>query len=266
MDTQTLLQADYLDIIFDQRNKKYGGYELRKHYTERTGKALAFLLSGVGILIYFSFVVTDHRAVTLARPIPADPYVLTHYEKLPVLPPRFARPDPPPVDHVKTVMRTTPVITDDPIKPEQQMQENKTLANAQPGATNSDGLDPGIAPGNNDPAGTGVIKPAETDDKLPKIWVGQMPRFIGDMNGYINSHIRYPDAAREANIEGTVVVRFVVNEDGSVSDATVVRGIGGGCDEEALRMVMNMPKWVPGKQNGLAVKVFFSLPIKFVLN
>ena len=63
-----------------------------------------------------------------------------------------------------------------------------------------------------------------------------------------------------------MLIRFVVNEDGSVSEATVMRGIGGGCDEEALKTVNSMPKWKPGKQNGIAVKVYFTLPINFVLN
>jgi protein TonB len=92
-----------------------------------------------------------------------------------------------------------------------------------------------------------------------------MPQFPGDINSYLSSHLIYPDAARENGIQGPVVVKFVVNEDGTVSNATIVRGIGGGCDEEALRMINSMPRWRPGKQNDLTVKVFFSLSIRFQL-
>jgi len=96
--------------------------------------------------------------------------------------------------------------------------------------------------------------------------VTQMPEFIGDMHAYIGSHIHYPESARENNIDGRVVVEFVVNEDGVVTNAKVVKGIGGGCDQEALRIVSGMPKWKPGKQNGVAVKVYFVLPIVFQLD
>ena len=71
--------------------------------------------------------------------------------------------------------------------------------------------------------------------------------------------------ARESGTKGRVVIRFVVNEDGSVSNLTVMKGIGSGCEEEAIRVIKGMPKWRPGKQNGKAVKVFFTLPINFVL-
>ena len=111
------------------------------------------------------------------------------------------------------------------------------------------------------PGGDEMPKPS-----TPLILVDQMPQFVGDMNAYIASHIHYPDAAREAGIGGKVVIRFVVNEDGSVSDIVVGRGIGYGCDAEALQMVRDMPKWKPGKQKGVPVKVYFTLPVKFELN
>jgi protein TonB len=92
-----------------------------------------------------------------------------------------------------------------------------------------------------------------------------MPSADYDWQAYLGRNLRYPEAAREINIEGKVMVRFVVNEDGSISDVEVLRGIGGGCDEEAKRVVAGMPKWKPGKQEGKAVKVYFMLPISFKL-
>src|SRR5206468_2945998 len=143
----------------------------------------------------------------------------------------------------------------------------KDLTNVTPGPKNKDGDPADITPVITEKSGTtGVTGTSEKKDDKPKIWVEQMPQFLGDMNAYIMSHLNYPDAAREANIQGQVIVKFVVNEDGSVSDAAVVRSVGGGCDEEALRMVMSMPKWKPGGQNGQLVKVYFTLPIHFVLH
>ena len=96
-------------------------------------------------------------------------------------------------------------------------------------------------------------------------YVEQMPAAGYDMAKYLQDNLRYPDAARESNIDGRVIVKFVVNEDGSVSDVQIVRGIGAGCDEEAKRVVSKMPPWKPGKQNGKPVKVYFTLPIVFKL-
>jgi protein TonB len=82
---------------------------------------------------------------------------------------------------------------------------------------------------------------------------------------FIYKNIKYPAIARENGIEGTVVVSFVVEKDGSITDARVVRDIGAQCGDEALRVVNDMPKWVPGKQRGRAVRVQFNLPVKFKL-
>ena len=82
---------------------------------------------------------------------------------------------------------------------------------------------------------------------------------------FIHENIRYPNAARENGIDGMVVVQFVVERDGSISNVKVVRDIGGGCGQEAIRVVESMPKWNPGKQRGRPVRVQFTLPVKFIL-
>jgi protein TonB len=95
-----------------------------------------------------------------------------------------------------------------------------------------------------------------------------MPEFPGGYAAllrYLRNNLRYPELARETGIEGTVHIGFVVASDGSVRNAEVLRGIGGGCDEEALRAVMAMPKWIAGKQRGKAVNVAFNLPVGFKL-
>lgn len=83
---------------------------------------------------------------------------------------------------------------------------------------------------------------------------------------FLQNNIRYPQMARESGIQGTVYVTFVIERDGSVTDVKILRGIGGGCDEEAIRVVRNMPKWEPGKQRGKPVRVQFNMPIKFTLS
>lgn len=98
--------------------------------------------------------------------------------------------------------------------------------------------------------------------------VEEMPSFPGGeakLFEYLGKNIKYPQIAKEAGISGVVYVNFVVGSNGNISDVKVLRGIGGGCDEEAVRVVKNMPKWKPGKQRGKPVKVSYNLPIRFSL-
>jgi periplasmic protein TonB len=98
--------------------------------------------------------------------------------------------------------------------------------------------------------------------------VEEQPSFPGGdaaLMEYLAKNISYPPMAKESGIQGTVFVTFVVEPNGNVTNVKILRGIGGGCDEEATRVVKNMPTWKPGKQRGKPVRVQFNLPIKFVL-
>jgi len=98
--------------------------------------------------------------------------------------------------------------------------------------------------------------------------VESMPVFPGGeaaLYKYLNENCKYPQMAKESGIQGRVFVTFVVERDGSVTDVRVLRGIGGGCDEEAVRVVQSMARWTPGKQRGKAVRVQYNLPVKFTL-
>ena len=99
--------------------------------------------------------------------------------------------------------------------------------------------------------------------------VEEMPGPVGGDEAfyqYLAENIRYPVVAMESGISGRVYVTFVVEKDGSITDVKVLRGIGGGCDEEAVRVVKAMPKWKPGKQRGRPVRVLYRVPINFTLN
>ncbi len=106
------------------------------------------------------------------------------------------------------------------------------------------------------------------EEKTIFMVVESMPEFPGGepaLYKYLAENIKYPQMAKESGIQGRVFVTFVVERDGSVTDVRVLRGIGGGCDEEAIRVVKGMPKWSPGKQRGKAVRVQYNLPVKFTL-
>ena len=98
--------------------------------------------------------------------------------------------------------------------------------------------------------------------------VEQMPEFSGGKNAmfkFISKNIKYPEEAIKQEISGRVFVTFVVEADGEITNIELLRGIGGGCDEEAMRVISIMPKWKSGYQRGVSVRVRFNLPIKFVL-
>ncbi len=113
--------------------------------------------------------------------------------------------------------------------------------------------------------------PEDIDDgnsDEPFIIVEQMPEFPGGENAmfqYLGENMKYPRMAVENEIQGTVHITFVIERDGTITGIRIIRGIGGGCDEEALRVVRNMPKWNPGKQRGVPVRVQFNLPMRFIL-
>jgi protein TonB len=107
----------------------------------------------------------------------------------------------------------------------------------------------------------------EVDD-IPHIFPEVMPHFPGGEEAlfrFLRNNVRYPAAAREAGISGTVFLAFVVERDGSITDVEVLRGVGGGCSEEAVRVVKMMPVWNPGIQSGRYVRVKFTMPVKFIL-
>lgn len=268
MDINKILNSDYLDILFEGRNKKYGSYELRKNYPKRALKSL-LLLAALGIGIGAYAVVSNIKGkeplkpapivkeITLVEPPPIDP-------KKPPPPPPPSEP-PPPVK--PTVKFTPPVIKkDEEVKEEEKPAEVQELKEAAAGITTQEGDPEGIDPGiiDNPGTGTGVVEATPPKEEI-FTYVEQMPKAPYDHNEFLAKNLRYPEFARQNNIQGRVTVRFLVSETGDISEVSVVRGIGGGCDEEAKRVVSKFPKWTPGKQNGRPVKVWFTLPITFTL-
>jgi protein TonB len=118
-----------------------------------------------------------------------------------------------------------------------------------------------------EPVEEATAEPAEDPNKVYMV-VEQQPEFPGGlaaMMKFLQSNIKYPSQARRMGTEGSVFVEFVVDQAGNINNPRVIKGIGAGCDEEAVRVIQKMPPWKPGKQNGKAVKVRFVLPVKFVL-
>ncbi|MEP6794789.1 MAG: energy transducer TonB [Saprospiraceae bacterium] len=273
MENQRLLRTSMDDIVFDGRNKSYGAFQLRKLYDKHMSKAM---ITG---MLFFLLVVTSPqiirmikgflpntkdelvmKEVTLAEPPPIDP------KKPPPPPP--PKVDPPPIkDQIKfvppVVKKDEEVKEEEPPPPTVEEIKDKEIATETKKGDES-GVDASLAEPDAPPAP--VLEEAKEEE--PFTYVEQMPTFPDGteaMYKYIYAQIKYPAIARENGISGQVIIQFVVSKDGDIQKAKVVRGIGGGCNEEALRVVNGMPRWKAGKHNGRAVPVTFTLPIKFVL-
>ncbi len=267
-----ILDQKWIDIIFDGRNKEYGAYQLRKDNVKNTNKALI-----IGVLL-FSLAVAAPLIISLIQKNGEDDKLLEKQtevvlsapppinEELPPPPPPV-EPPPPKVDQIKF---PPPVVKPDNEVIEEEPPTIKELEKADPGKETIKG-DPNADIVINTPVGEGPVNQTVTEDSN-EIYtsVENLPEFPGGLAAfgkYLEKNLRYPAVAKENNIQGRVSVNFVVEKDGSLTDVKVVRGIGGGCDEEAVRVLTskNAPKWKPGNQNGRPVRVSYTIPISFRL-
>ena len=259
IDWSDAINPDRVELVFANRNKEYGAYEIRKRYQKRVVNALLIALSGmalavaipvlINILSKVDFGKKDKMVeeITLAEPPPIDK---TAPPPPPVIPP-------PPVQ--QTIKFTPPKVVKDeeveePPPTQEETKEVQVSTETHEGDKNAIELPP-------------ETPVAEEEGKIFTI-VEEMPSFPGGeekMLEYVARNIKYPPMARENGITGRVYVNFYIDKDGKVQNAKIVRGIGGGCDEEALRVVRMMPQWKPGKQNGRTVNVNYNLPINFTL-
>ncbi len=267
METKKIPQADILDIIFDERNKSYGAYELRRNYHKRARKAMAVSLV---------FVLVALSAPLIAGLLSADPDIVLGGPKGPTTLTDIRMPPPPNPPAIKPPSTTTkPKSPDKPtvivkadtdpvqIKPDPAAPSSPTLPS---GPQSPSG--PAIAL---NPGGTGgpqitVIDPVVPEVTYTEINVEQQPEFPGGeeaLMAYLSEHIRYPAKAIDKEVGGRVVLGFVVDKNGDIDELAVLKSLGYGCDEEAMRVIGSMPKWKPGKNNGKPVKVYFNLPIVF---
>jgi protein TonB len=269
MNINALNKADYLDILFDNRNKAYGGYQLRRTYGQRVGKAMLLLYGTLAALACYAMV-PGKQTDALEEKKPFQTVCSFTEVKLP--PPQVPAPPQQPAPPAKqtpspnTATLTAPVIVNKDIRDDDYMTRQTDMTNAVAGSTTNSTSNEGIATITTTGDGNNIVVTV-TDSKpqLPPAYVEVMPEFNGNIAAWLAANISYPQAARDAGMEGRVVLQFVVNEDGSISDAMVLRGIGGGCDDEALRVVQQMPKWKAGRQNGKTVKVLFRIPVVFTL-
>jgi protein TonB len=245
------------EIVFEGRNKEYGAYFVRKKYQRVVMLAILIaagsLIIGVSIpLLLRALNLKKHdEVVTVTAKLTAPPPIDKN------LPPPPPPPPPPPKPLVNQLKVTPPIIAK--INVDTNIATVKEVQKTNAGTENQKGKDTMIiAP---------IAAPSALGDDANKVFtiVQQKPQFPGDINKWLAEHIDYPEQAKEANIQGTVYVSFVVERDGSISSVTVLRGVETHLNNEAVKKVSGMPKWAPGQQNGHAVRVQYMLPVHFVL-
>ena len=245
------------EIVFERRNKLYGAYYLRKLYNKHVTRAL--LISIAIMLVGLAYpLVSSYYALRRAKYIEKS----VSAEMLKMDKPKEAAPPPPPpppealeqkVKFVAPIVTTDSVVETPDIFNQDDLNKKPIEAVAVEEVT------------------TAVVEEVIEVEEAKPIFtiVEEMPSFPGgegELAKFLGANIVYPQMAKESGIQGTVYVSFVVDSKGKVTDVRVLRGIGGGCDEEALRVVRMMPSWRPGKQNGQSVRVQFNMPIRFTLN
>ncbi|MEI6851514.1 MAG: energy transducer TonB [Bacteroidota bacterium] len=245
------------EIVFRNRNKEYGAYDLRKKYSKFVTRSLVISIAVLlfGVLIPF-FIFKQSYSANQDQQVAVDMMDMNK-------PKQEAAPPPPPPPPEATVEQkakfTAPVVVSDTNVTTDINQDdlNKTVN------TNINTEEVVVEDDNSNQVIEEVVEtPIFTV-------VEEMPSFPGGDEArikFLTENIKYPQMAKESGIQGTVYVTFVINEKGKVADVKVLRGIGGGCDEEAIRVVNIMPPWNAGKQSGKAVRVQFNMPIKFTLN
>ena len=276
MDTNKILQADVLDILFDNRNKAYGAYELRKNYHKRLKKSM-MIVATLLLITVSAPIVASMFDKPIVIDLPNDePRIIKNVE---VIIPKEPEPKVPeakplkPTEPVNTIANTTPIIeVANEVNDADLPPTKEALKDAVSGIENKEGEGTEVLDlPNNDGEGTAVIpqEPAPNDNEIfDDVDVSQMPEFPGgeeELMRYLAQNIQYPKQALDGNTEGRVLIGFVVNKEGEIDDVKVLRSIGDGCDEEAVRVIHKMPKWKPGKNNGKLVNVFYNLPVTFQL-
>ena len=271
-----LISNEWTDLVFEGRNQAYGAYKLRKGTTKRNVwsiiiVALAAVLLFLGLqlqkMAQANKTVENTQAVELARlqdkkkevKVEKKEIVRTEPEKV--------------VEQVKSSVKfTAPVIKkDEEVKPDEELKTQDELMSTKTAIGTFD------VKGNDDANGE-ILKAKEViaepeppkheeENKVFDI-VEQQPLFPGGpaaLMKYLSENTKYPVVAQENGVQGRVTVQFVVEKDGSISDVHVLRGVDPSLDKEAVRVVKSMPRWTPGKQNGITVRVNYRVPVLFRL-
>lgn len=269
MSKVNLTSLEWCNLIFQGKNKAYGAYTLRSQLPRRLNIAVALVL--VIALVGFSIPTLVKMAAPREKVVMVEVTTLSALEEPEVKQEEMKRVEPvaPPPPALKSSIKfTAPVIKkdeevadDDEIKSQTELSETKVAISIADVKGNDEVNGQDIAELKQ------VIVQAPVEEKVFDM-VEQMPQYPGgqvELMKFIGENLKYPTIAAENGVQGRVICQFVVGKDGTVRDAKILKALHPFCDKEALRVILAMPRWIAGKQNGQAVSVKFTVPITFRL-
>jgi len=274
MEANKVLHSSILDIVFDGRNKEYGAYDLRKNYNKRLLVALSAMMGVTALLFVIFFVVQNNggtkKEVLMVKDVQLE-QVVEEKKNEPLPPP----PPPPkaPLQKIEITRFTPPkIVKDNEVKEEDKPPVQEKLEDTRIGTINQEGVkDEGITAPPVTDAGKGVVeapkpKPVEDYEKVfVKVEIeSEYPGGPAAWLRYLNKNFHYPDEGLNNEIQGVVMVQFIVDKDGNVSDVQAVSGPEeGGLRDEAMRVIRKSGGWIPAIQNGRKVKSYKRQPVIF---
>lgn len=280
-----LTSKEWRDIVFSEKNKDFGAYQLRAKSDKRHNLAVLYTLIGLVVVLFLIFGYSkyaDYQAEKAAleakeKAEKMSQAILEQVEETPeeeeIEEQKFEQPEVVvPEEVLATVQVTQIAIVDaDKVKNEVMDMETQKEDNTARGVVNQEGSDD--ADKFKAVQEQVVVKEPEPEVKKhveEQIFVAveQPAEFPGGQAAlmrWLSNNMRYPEAAQQNDIQGRVIVKFVVEKDGSIGNVQIAKGVDKDLDREALRVVKKMPKWQPGKNNGQAVRSYFNLPVTFRL-
>ncbi len=282
-----LTSKEWRDIVFEGKNKEFGAYEIRKNSDKRHNLAVLFTL--IGLVVVFICLIayskySDYKAEQDAIALQEQREKMAAAELLEQDQQDEPEPEPEPEEQkfeqeipevpeevLATVQVTQIAIVDaDKVQNEVMDMETQKEDNTARGVVNQEGSDDAdkfkavqeqVIVKEPEPE----VKPVEEEIFQAVEQQAEFPGGQAALMKWLSQNIRYPEAAQQNDIQGRVIVKFVVEKDGSIGQATILKGVDKDLDREALRVVKKMPKWQPGKNNGVAVRSYFNLPVTFKL-
>jgi protein TonB len=245
------------EIVFENRNKEYGAYWLRKKYSRNLliGMIIGIIILGTAIIApYINAKALENKAKRAERQVEITMENLDQPQENVEPPPP---PPPPPAETVAQVRYVAPVVVDS-VKPE-DIKQLMTADQAQ------------VEVKNEEVTVVEEVQEEVKEEEAPTevfVVVEEMPAFPGGdkaMMEFIYANIQYPEIAKENNIQGRVILRFCVTYKGAVDQVQIIRGVDKSLDDEAVRVIKLLPAWKPGKQGGKPVNVWYSVPVTFQL-
>ena len=270
-----LTSEKWIDFVFEGRNKNYGAYTLRKNSPKRHTFAFIAVMIGTALVVLASVGISRYNKARAEREAMTQVSELSNFEldalEIPEENQQQQFEAPPPVELKSTIQFTVPEIKKDEEVPEdREMKTQEEVVQSDVQISIAD------VKGTNEETGVDIatlqehkviVQEEVKEEKVFEI-VEQPPSFPGGesaMYEWLSKNINYPVIAQENNIQGRVTCQFVVGRNGEIEDVRVVRGVDPSLDKEAIRVIRAMPKWIPGRQGGNAVKVRYTLPVQFRL-